>query len=142
MSSCAPVAKVQQQESRVENPPFREVRIGFAADLLGVGPDNVILLCKAGSLRARRNRHGTWWIDEGFLIQWHEANPNTGAAGCESGDGEERPAFPPSNQPCPSCPPGACESHWERRGRFVAAFRVGLCRRCYSGRALPLETEG
>ena len=128
MSSPAPIGKASPQE----------VRIGFAAALLEIESDEVIRLCKSGALRARCNRHGTWWIDEVCLVRWHSANPNYGAedkplAASENVDDEERRALP--------CPAGACESHWERRGREVPAFRANLCQRCYSGRPLPVKAD-
>ncbi len=126
MSSSLPIPKASPQE----------VHVCFAAHLLGIEGDEVIGLCKSGALRARCNRHGTWWIDEIFLVRWHSANPNYGAedkplAASESAD--ERRALP--------CPPGMCEGHWERRGRIVPAFRANLCRRCYSGRPLPVKAD-
>ena len=128
MSSSLPIPKASPQE----------VHIGFAAHLLRIESDEVIRLCKSGALRARRNRHGTWWIDEVFLVRWHAANLNylgedKPLAASESADDEERRALP--------CPAGACESHWERRGRIVPAFRANLCQRCYSGRPLPVKVE-
>ncbi len=128
MSSSVPIAKA----------PPQEVHVGFAVHLLGIESDEVIGLCKSGALRARRNRHGSWKIDEVFLVRWHAANPSYGAedkplAASESADDEERRALP--------CPAGACESHWERRGRIVPAFRANLCLRCYSGRPLPVKAD-
>ncbi len=125
-SSSVPIAKA----------PPQEVHVGFAVHLLGIESDEVIRLCKSGALRARRNRHGTWWIDEVFLVRWHSANPSYGAedkplAASESAD--ERRALP--------CPPGMCEGHWQRRGRAVPAFRANLCQRCYSGRPLPVKAD-
>ncbi len=128
MSFSAPVGKASPQE----------VHVYFAAHLLGIGGDEVVHLCKTGALRARCNRHGTWWIDEVFLVRWHAANPNYGAedkplAASKSAGDEERRALP--------CPPGMCEGHWQRRGRAVPAIRANLCQRCYSGRALPVKPE-
>lgn len=135
MSSPAPIAKASPQESRFENQPYEGVHIGYAAALLGIESDEVIRLCKTGALRARCNGHGTWRIDKAFLIRWHA---NTGAAGGESNEGEKKRALArlAARPPCPS---GACEGHWERRGQVVPVFRAGLCRRCYSGRSLPVK---
>jgi len=139
MRSPASIAKAQQHESRFEKQPGGGVSVGFAAHFLGTSAEDVKRLCKVGTLRARRNRHGLWTIDESFLTRWREANPNTD---CGSSDGEEQRALARLAAQAP-CPSGACEGHWERRGKVVPAFRAGLCRRCYSGRALPLrEKEG
>jgi len=123
MSSSVPIPKA----------PPQEVNIGFAAHLLRIESYEVVRLCKTGVLRARCNRHGTWRIDEVFLIQWHSANPNYGDEDRLLAGGEEQRALP--------CPAGACEAHWERRGRVVPAFRANLCQRCYSGRPLPLKAD-
>ncbi len=123
MNSSPPIPKASPQE----------VHIGFAAHLLRIESDEVIRLCKTGALRARCNRHGSWKIDEIFLVRWHEANPNYGDEDRLLAAGEEQRALP--------CPPGACEAHWERRGREVPAFRANLCQRCYSGRPLPVKAE-
>ena len=123
MSSSLPIAKA----------PPQEVHVGFAVHLLGIESDEVIRLCKTGALRARRNRHGTWWIDEVFLVRWHSANPSYGA--------EDKPLAANDSLPPTPCPPGACEAHWERRGREVPAFRANLCQRCYSGRPLPVKAD-
>jgi hypothetical protein len=141
VSSSAPIAKVSQQESRFGKQAVAEVHIGFAVHLLGIDSNEVVRLCKTGALRARCNRHGTWRIDEAFLVRWHAANPSTGAAGAESNEGEKKRALArlAARPPCPS---GACEGHWERRGQVVPAFRVGLCQRCYSGRSLSVKRDG
>lgn len=131
-NSDSPIAEANPQGVGA---PREEVEIYFAVDLLGIASDEVIRLCKTGALHARRNRHGTWWIDKVFLVRWHEANLNYGAVtGCEL----ERGAPPiPESESLP-CPPGACESHWERRGQIVPVFRANLCQSCHSGRPLPM----
>lgn len=140
MSSSAPM-----RESSPEKRPDEEVQLYVAIDLLGLGSMQVIRLCKSGALRARRNKHGTWWLDKAFLLRWHEANPNYAAATeCESSADEERNAPPPTISALTAmqpCPPGACEGHWERRGRFVPAYRANLCLSCYSGRPLPVKID-
>ena len=131
--SDSPIAEANPQG--IGGPPHQEVEIYFAVDLLGIASDEVIRLCKTGALHARRNRHGTWWINKAFLVRWHEANLNYGAVtGCEL----ERGALPISESESLPCPPGVCESHWERRGKIVPAFRANLCQSCYSGRPLPM----
>lgn len=123
--SSAPIAKASPLESQFEK--REEVPIYVAADLLGIAAEEIVRLCETGALHARRHRGG-WRIDRTFLIQWRAANPNyyAPASGCESA------------QSLP-CPVGACEAHWERRGRTVPAFRVDLCLSCYSGRPLPVS---
>jgi hypothetical protein len=147
VSSSVPIAKAQSQESPVGEQPCGEVNVAFAVHFLGTSPEAVIGLCKTGELLARRNKHGTWRLDEAFLVRWREANPNAGAASCEASESEEQRALPtpgaPSSQRVPlPCPPGVCEGHWERRGRVVPEFRAGLCRRCFSGRPLPVRPDG
>jgi hypothetical protein len=140
--SSVPIPKATPQESRFERRLQDEMQIYLAADLLGLPGEEVVRLCKTGALRARCNRHGTWWIDKAFLVSWHEANPNYGAelllAVSESADEERRAGSPPLPTPCP---PGACESHWERRGIAVPAFRVSLCLACYSGAPLSVKRD-
>lgn len=140
MSSPARTAKAAAQEPQIEKQSY-EVNVGSAAQLLELEPEEVLRLCKAGTLLARRNSHGSWRIDEAFLIRWREENPNSGAAGCESNEEQEEEeqralARLAARAPVPA---GACEGHWERRGEIVPAFRVGLCRRCFSGRPLSFE---
>lgn len=131
--SSAPIAKTE--------PPCEEVRLYVAIDLLGLGSMEVVRLCRTGVLRARRSKHGSWWIDRAFLIQWHEKNPNYASAlGCESDAEEERALSAPASLPTAPCPAGACEAHWERRGRVVPAIRAGLCRGCLAGRPLPVKS--
>jgi hypothetical protein len=140
--SSAPIAKVAQQKSRFEEQPDGEVHVGFAVHLLGIMPHEVVRLCKTGVLRARRNgKYGRWRLDKVFLVRWHDANPNYGAADREPNEEEEQHALTRLAAQAP-CPSGACEAHWERRGRVVPAFRVRLCRRCYSGRPLLVKEEG
>src|SRR6266850_1055292 len=75
--SSAAIAKVAQQKSRFEEQPDAEVHVGFAVHLLGIGPREVVRLCNAGALRARRNgKYGKWRLDKVFLVRWHDANPN------------------------------------------------------------------
>ena len=140
MSASAPIANTEAQESQIEK-QWWKVNVGFAAHFLGISPERVEILCKTGALRAERNRRGFWKIDEAFLIQWHEANPNARAADCDSNEEEEQRALTRLAARAP-VPAGACGGHWERRGEVVPAFRVGLCRRCYSGRALPVKEDG
>jgi hypothetical protein len=143
----APIAKTEAQESKIDKQhPGSQVSIGAAAHFLGIPPFQVIMLCKWGVLPARRNRHGTWRLDEAFLIRWREAHLHARAAGCESIEGEEQSALPGSAAPPGSaerapCPPGACEAHWERRGRIVPEFRANLCSACHAGRPLPARAD-
>jgi hypothetical protein len=140
------IAKTEPQESQIEKqPPGGQVNIAFAAHFLRTSPEDVLELCKAGMLLARRNRHG-WRIDEASLIHWREAHTNTGAARCESNEGEEQcalqaPVVQPSEAAQAPCPTGSCSAHWERRGRIVPAFRVSLCRRCLLGRPLSVKED-
>ena len=139
MSASAQIAMASPHELAFEKQPITEVHIGFAVHLLGIEPREVVRLCKTGALHARCNRHGTWRIDEAFLLRWHEANPNYGAAVGESSDNEERGVVPTVQlAPVPS---GACEAHWQRRKRVVPAFRLDLCRRCFLGHPLPPKAE-
>lgn len=95
------------------------MNLGAAARTLGIPSEEVAELCEAGALQAKRTRNGFWLIDQHSLARWHEANP------------ERQPKETP-------CPRGACEAHWERRGQVVPEFLAGLCRKCYSGRSLPM----
>ena len=143
-NASAPIAKPQPQEARIEKQSAGEVNIGFAAHLLGVDSEEIVWLCKTGALHARRTLNGFWMIDEVFL-RWYQANPDLEhrVAGCESRGCEEPHALPaPALQALPpTCPPDACEAHFERRDRIVPAYRANLCRACYSGRPLPVKFE-
>lgn len=149
VNSRAPAARTGARVSRTENqqPGSQVVNVGFAAHFLGISSDRVKILCHAGVLAAERNRHGSWRIDEDFLIQWREAYLNTlAAAGCESNEGEEQRALsgsaaPPKLAVQAPCPPNSCEAHWSRCGRAVPALRAGLCRSCCSGRPLPAKAD-
>jgi hypothetical protein len=141
--SSVPIAKPTPQESRIKKQSCGEVNIGFAAHLLGVDAGEVVWLCKSGVLRARRNSHGSWKIDEVFLRLYKVSPDHAAAAGFRSSVGEERATpLPLASQSLPTpCPPGACEGHWERRGRVVPAFRADLCRACFAGRPLPVKSD-
>jgi hypothetical protein len=150
VNSTAPVLNAELQESQIEKQPCGEcgeVNIAFAAHFLGISPEEVIQLCKAGMLLARRNRHGSWKIDEVFLTRWRESHTNTGAARCESNEREDQSALAsPAGLPelavrPSSCPPGGCGAHWVRRARFVPEFRLGLCRACFRGRPLSAKED-
>lgn len=141
MSSSAPtLAKAKPGRPSVEEQPDGEVNVGFAAHLLGIDSEEVVRLCKTGALRARCNRHGTWRIDEAFLVRWHKANPNYGDAFRESIDPEEWSAvlvISPELAESAECPKDSCAAHWVRRRRVVPTFRLDLCRRCFLGHPLP-----
>jgi len=121
--SSAPIAKLEARESQTEKQQRGNlVSIGDAARKLGISFGEVVEFCEAGTLRAQRTRNRFWLIDEQSLTQWREANP------------ERQPRESP-------CPRASCEAHWSRRGQLVPAFRAGLCRRCYSGRPLPMKAD-
>ncbi len=93
-----------------------------AARVLGISSEEVLELCVAGTLDAHQVRGRYWLIDEDSLAEFIRANP-------------------PSQPEDAPCPPLCCEAHWSRRARIVPEFRVGLCRRCFSGMSLPVKGD-
>jgi hypothetical protein len=93
-----------------------------AARALGMDAEEVVELCVAGTLNAHQVRSKYWLIDEDSLAEFLRANPPS----------------QPEQTPVPS---GSCSAHWERRGKIVPEFRLGLCFPCYSGRPLPVKIE-
>ncbi len=123
MSVRPQLAAVDGREAQPEKQQHeRLVTVGHAARTLGISAGEVVELCEAGTLWAQLARNRFWLIDEDSLARWREANP----------------AKQPMQSPCPT---GCCSAHWERRGQVVPEFRANLCRRCYSGRSLPVKSE-
>jgi hypothetical protein len=116
------------------------VNLAAAVCILGVSIDEVISLCQAGTLDATPTRGGFWLIRECSLFQRCDAVQNArGAVRVVKREAELTAVPSPAPPPKLAAPAGACEAHFSRRGRVVVAYKMSLCWRCFSGRALSVK---
>ena len=133
-----------------------EISVTTASKIVGCSPDTMLGLIEEGAVEAWQTSPHGWWRIEGDSLRTYlrSRNKNGGAeniadaarsiARAPSGEAiamaQPAPITASSRAPKAPCPRAACESHWERLGQIVLAFRANLCRACFSGKPLRVNS--